>query len=47
MKELTDKGKHTGKVINHPQTKLVGRLTDESSKIICNHNKQLRDTENN
>ena len=47
MKKLTSKGKHIVKVGNHPHTKLVGRLKDKSSKIICIHNKQLRDTQNN
>ena len=31
MKKLTDKGKHTVKVGNHPYTRLVGRL---KTKII-------------
>ena len=47
MKKLISKGKHIGKVGNHPHTKLVGRLRDKSSKIIYIHNKQLRDTQNN
>ena len=47
MEKLTGKGKHTIKVGNHPRTKLVGRLQDKSSKIICIYNKQLRDTQNN
>ena len=46
MKNLTGKGKHTSKVRNHPQTKLVGRFKDKSSKIFCNQNKHLRDTQN-
>ena len=47
MGKLTGKGKYTIKVGNHPHTKLVGRLKDKSSKIICIHNKQLRGTQNN
>ena len=47
MEKLTGKGKHTIKLGNHPHTKLVGRLKDKSSKIICIHNKQLSDTQNN
>ena len=43
-KSLTSKGKHTIKVGNHLHTKLVGWLKGKSSKIICIHNKQLRDT---
>ena len=39
------KGKHTIKVGNHPHTKLVERLLDKSSKIICIH-LQLRDIQN-
>ena len=42
MKKLTGKGKHIIKVGNHPHTKLVGRLKDKSSKIICILNKQLK-----
>ena len=45
MERLTGKGKHRIKVGNHPHTKLVGRLKDKSSKIICIHNKQLRDAQ--
>ena len=47
MKKLTGKGKHTVTVENHPHIKLVGRLKNKSSKIICIHNKQLRYTQNN
>ena len=47
MENLTGKGKHKIKVGNHPHTKLVGRLKDKRGKIICIHNKQLRDTKNN
>ena len=47
MKKLTSKGKHTIKVENHLHTKLVGRLKDTSSEIICIRNKQLRYTQNN
>ena len=47
MKKLTGKGKHIVKVGNHPHTKLVERLKGISSKIICIHHKQLRDTQNN
>ena len=47
MEKLTSKGKYTIKVGNHPYTKLVERIKDESSKIICIYNKQLRDTQNN
>ena len=47
MEKFIGKGKHTIKVRNHPRTKLVVRLKDKSSKIICIHNKQLRDTQNN
>ena len=39
---LTGKGKYTVTVDNHPHTKLVGRLSDRSSKIVCIRNKQLR-----
>ena len=46
IEKLTGKCKHTIKVGNHPHTKLVGKLKDKSSKIICIHNKQLRDTQN-
>ena len=35
------------KVGSDPQTKLVGRLKDKSSKIICILNKQLRNTQEN
>ena len=45
MKKLTGKGKHIIKVGNHPHIKLVGRLKDKSSKIICILNKQLRNTQ--
>ena len=45
MEKLTGKGKHRINVGNHPRTKLVGRLKDKSSKIICIHNKQLRDAQ--
>ena len=41
-KKLTGKGKYIVKIDNHPHTKLVGRLRDISSKIICICNKQLR-----
>ena len=44
---IINKGKHTENVGNHPHTKLVGWLKDKSSKIIYNHNEQLRDTQNN
>ena len=47
MKKLTGKGKHIIKVGNHPHIKLVGRLKDKSSKIICILNKQLRNTQEN
>ena len=47
MKKFTGKGKHTVKVGNHAHIKLVGRLKGKSSKIICIHNKQLKDTQNN
>ena len=47
MQKLTGKSKHTVTVGNHPNTKLVGKLKDKSSKIIYNHNKQIRDTQNN
>ena len=47
MKKLIGKSKHSVKVGNHPRTKLVGRLEDESSKIICISNKQLKDTQTN
>ena len=30
-----------------PHTKLVGWLKDKSSKFICIHHKQLKDTQNN
>ena len=43
MKKLTGKDKHTVKVVNHPHTKVVGWLKDKTTKIICIHNKQLRD----
>ena len=46
MKKLTGKGKHTGKVRNHPHTKLVGRFKDKSNKIIYIHNKHLKDKQN-
>ena len=46
MKKLTAKGKHTLKVRNHVYTKLVRRLKDKSSKIICIH-KWLKGTQNN
>ena len=45
MEKLTGKGKHRIKVGNHPRTKLVGRLKDKRSKIICIHDKQLRDAQ--
>ena len=35
------------KVGNLPQTKLMGRLKDKKGKVICIHNKQLKDTQNN
>ena len=41
MKSLTIKGRHTVRVVYHPHTKLVGRLNDKRSKIICVHNKPL------
>ena len=47
MEKLTSKGKHTVKGGNHPHKKLVGRIKGQSSKVICIHNKQLRDTQNN
>ena len=39
MEKLTGKGKYIIKVGNHPHIK----LKDKSSKIICIHNKQLKD----
>ena len=42
MEKLTGKGKYIIKVGNHPHIKL-GWLKDKSSKIICIHNKQLKD----
>ena len=47
MKKFTGKGKHTVKAGNHAHKNLVWRIKDKSSKIICIHNKQLRDTQNN
>ena len=44
MEKLTGKGEHTTKGENHPHLKLAGRVKDKSSKIICVHNKKLRDT---
>ena len=41
-KKLTGKGKYIIKVGNHPHIK-IGWLKDKSSKIICIHNKQLKD----
>ena len=43
MKKLIKKGKHTVKVGNHPDTMLVGRLKEKSSKIFYIHKKQLSD----
>ena len=40
-KQTYNKGKKS------PHTKLVGWLKDKSSKFICIHNKQLKDTQNN
>ena len=37
-----NRSKHTRKVGNHLHTKLVGRLEDNSIKIIHIHNKQLK-----
>ena len=45
MEKLTGKGKRQIKVGNHPRTKLVGRVRDKSSKIICIHSEQLRDAQ--
>ena len=42
--KLFIKSKYTVKVWNHAQTKLLGKLKDQSSKIIKIHSKQLRGT---
>ena len=47
IKKLIGKDKYIIKVGNNPHPKLVEKLKDKSSKIICGHNKQLRDTQNN
>ena len=47
MEKFTCQGKHTIKVGNLSYTKLVEVLKDKSSQLICTHNKQLRDTQNN
>ena len=39
-KNIIGKGNYIVKVVNQPNTKLVGKLTDESSKITYIHNKQ-------
>ena len=41
------KGKYTVEVVVEPLIKLVGKLKDKSSKIICSQNKWLKDTQNN
>ena len=45
-KNLTGKGKHIVKVVDQPLIKLVEKLQDKRSKIICIYNKYLRDTKN-
>ena len=37
----------TAKAGNQPHTNLVWRLQDKSSKMVFNHNEQLKDTQNN
>ena len=45
--KFTGKGNHKVKVESNPHTKIERRLKVKTSKIICIHNKLLRDTENN
>ena len=47
MEKFTGQGKHTIKVGRLSYTQLVERLKSKSSQLICTHNKQLRDTQNN
>ena len=37
----------TAKAGNQPHTNLVWRVQDKSSKMVSNHNEQLKDTQNN
>ena len=41
--KFTGKGNHKVKVESNPHTKIERRLKVKTSKIICIHNKQLRD----
>ena len=45
MAKLTGKGKHIVK--NSSPHKLVESLKDKNSKIICIHNKKLKNMQNN
>ena len=45
--KFTKKGKHVLKIGNHRHINLMGRLKDKKGKVICIHNKQLKDTQNN
>ena len=44
-KNFIGKGKHIVKVVDNPLVKQVERLKDKNGKIICNHNRQLRNAQ--